>query len=186
MSTLTTKKVNKRVDFFNTSKGYDWRYQKYQSLKKGEVTEETTYWIGVVDLIPVRKSQKNYTIGCSWCRNEVQNDRYHERDVDGSPCAWYDTRYDLSKIIEELSKARDNGYNYFHLLLEEKVDQYGKHEVNIVYNEYPQPGSPIGIASKKPWYLEPVKDWLHYASQTISEETKRICILQNEAYVWLK
>lgn len=189
METVTTENTKKRVNFLDSAKTYDWRYRTYQSLRKAiEPTKKTIYWIGTVELLGIRKHLKYYPIGCSWFRDRIQNDRYHKRDVDESPCSWQDTNYDLSEIVEELLQARDNGANYVHLLLEEEFTESGEHRVNILYdkNVITINNGSIGIALSRPWYLEPVKDWLYYGSQTISEETKRICILYNKPYNWQK
>ena len=90
--------------------------------------------------------------------------------------------YYLSKILEDLIIAKNHHGNSLQLLFEEKVDCYGKHAISILCNE----GIPVGIATRLPWYLEQVKNWLPFASQTVSEETKRICVLSNRSYNWLK
>lgn len=184
MNTEIAKNFSTQVNFFHQLKINDWRYQAWESLvsKEDGQTETVIYWIGVLDLTTFEEDKTMYPLGSNFFKSEVQDDMYQRRDVDGDPQGLCTTLYDFSAIMWQLMIAKNHHGNSCHFLLEEKVDRYGKHAVNILYEE----GKNYGWTKTRPWYYDPVKDWLCFHSYIITEKTKRLCILYNKRYNWLK
>ncbi len=184
METLTAEKQAPIINFLRTDqKTIDWRYSNYEKLSyvNGTRDHTTIYWLGTVDLLPVRKNESHYPLHM-FCGTVSMGDKHYQRDVDGASEGLVTTQYDLSKIMPELLEARDNCYSYYHLLLEETVNRHGSHKVNILSLD----SSPSGIPTKLPWFEETTKKWLPFTMQSIPNEVKRTCILSNVSYHWLK
>ncbi len=183
MSTVTIKQPTITVNFLARKKTTDWRYGTWETLFREPMDKlRFIYWIGVVHLLPIRPSVSEYPISYAGHGNLMVEDRYIQREPDGASGDLYPVMYDLSEILPELLKARDEGKNFFHLLLQEKVDIKGAHEVNILYKKK----HPVGIATDLPWVEEPTKNWLAYMDQTIDKNVQLIHIMGNKPYNWQK
>ena len=186
MSTLTTKKPSEPINFLINGKTTNWRYRRYEDLQsQKDESQETTYWIGIIDLIPVRKQDWRYQISFVG-HSKLIVDQYDILEEDGHNTGKKSIiKYHLQGIIDTLLKYRDEGFPYFHVFIEEAVNHGGAHEVSILYSEHKE-GPNYGIATKDTWNNMPCKDWISYSKQYINEGVKRLVILGNDEYRWMK
>ncbi len=194
MHTTTAEEQILIVNFLsNTEKTIDWRYQTYDKLsmnshKPGSPKEKTIYWMGMIPLLPVRSQDISYGIQfADWRWNPIF-DQYERRDVDGFGMGGFpQIKFNMNEVLMlALINAREAGDIFFHVLLEETVESDGTHEINLLYKELSDQPNCYGIATKVPWFQEPVKEWVALSSQKIDESTQRICLVSNPPYRWLK
>src|SRR3989338_1539967 len=195
METTTAKKTEVKtpviVNFLRTDqKHYDWRYKTYKKLYDNyEVSQkrsETIYWLGILDLLPVIQGKTDYpvqfTTGNLW---RSKNDTETLRDVDGCELSCnHSIFYHFSpEIMNALFNARNKGCLFFHILLEEKVDYTGLHSISLLYN----PDKPeYGFPTKNPWFELPAKEFMEFSHTVIPEKTKRVQLVGNHPYNWMK
>ncbi len=175
----------------NDIKVADWRYENYLKLihrsSRVERLEEIIHWIGVIELEKIGIQRSSYNISYANKFWELENDSEKVRYDDGARTENHQTKrfeYNLHEIIESLSKAKESGYNYFHIFIEEKVEQDGSHLVSLLYSPN-QEQVMYGIPTHNPWFKLPTKNWAMYSNFVI-DELARICILSQKPYNWMK
>lgn len=170
-------------------KKIDWRFQTWDHLcnishEHGAPRNATIYWIGTIDLISIREAEHQYPMFFTDWHNRLVDDKKQSRDIDGAPIGSQTTvPYDLGDILSTLLKARGEGFNYFHVFLEETVDTQGRHSIVLLYGKNTEN---YGIAAKTPWVEMPVKKWLRYSEQKIDDNLQRIALVINGRYYWQK
>ncbi|SRR5258706_835775 len=176
------------VNFMN-GKCHDWRYQTYETMRGYKSEEKRTFWFGIVDLSLVEKREEHYPLSFanSYSLN-LEEDSYITRDVDGRKNGTAVAEYNLSRVLEEMLKAKRYRYRYFHIPLEETVDNRGGHVVSIIAHKKRGPKTPFGIKTHKPWTEEMSKDWIRFANYELPDdkELEHFVILSHPDYLWLK
>ena len=184
----TTEVETKTVNFLELGKKiYDWRYEKYSLISGYAHKSEIVYWIGIIDLEHITKT--NYTTQVLFVdfRHDVQTDAERARDEDGyAPGQTSVYEYNFKEIHEAMLASKKKGHKFFHVFLEEWVNNFGYHRVSILYDPKSAEDVIFGTGKKQPWIRGIVKDWLFYSSIEINDSTGRICVLSHSGYNWQK
>lgn len=182
------------IDF--TSKCIDWRYKTYQDLMRSGEQSKTIYWIGTLDLEEITEATKSVSV--SFLELNVrgsnigtQTDRYYDRYEDGASkggTTLYDYSVSDPDFKAELIAAKNNGFNHFHMCLEETVYRYGAHEVSLLFNIQKEEKEKTvrGVASRRLLLEESLGFYAAFAFGYISEKTERLTLLTDENYRWHK
>lgn len=199
---IAEENITKTVNFLKNEKTLDWRYRAYKEIlnshhkkldeqssfisKKGQ---SVIYWIGIVSLEHVNKEELHYPIFFADHRFKLVEDAHRLCDEDGASSSSYlKIKFCLSTklnrfILDDMIKAKIDGYKYYHFFLEEKVNGFGEHEVSILILRKNIDG-PFGVPSRKPWPEEKTSYWIEYANFKLPEENdlERFTILYNKEY----
>jgi hypothetical protein len=153
--------------------------------------EKTIYWIGSINLLELSKNAEVtklqfLTSGAGSLRSVVDTyaDRYEDGKEIGSNSFFH---YSLSDVDlkQEILKAKAAGDLWFHILLEETVDGYGVHTVDLLYSDNGE-DTVRGIASRYAMWEIPFNQIYSLADAEVNEKTKRIQLLGHDCYHWMK
>lgn len=185
MSTLVKENKEQNVDFTGTDKTLDWRYQAWEHIQYTN-KNKTIHWLASVDLAELEETNICFLYFLNQGKLAIDRKRYREADgaETGSMLA---IKYNLDPVLKEvLATARNKGFNYYHFFVEETVDGHGRHTVCVLYHEKTPEALRYGIATQKPWFQEPFSEWIGRVRTKIPEGVKRIYILSDGSYNWLK
>jgi hypothetical protein len=189
------------VNFLRTNdKDIDWRYRKYFEISHGENDEgernAIIHWIGIATLNPqilLAKEGEQIAIKLAFADKKIGKfklvvDKKARRDDDGASLGEHDAVfYHIPpEIVAEFKTATKQGFKYFHLFLEEKVDYRGTHSVSLLHKPNSTEDYKYGVPEENPWFKEPFEKYGHLLDKKISDELIRICLLGNDSYNWMK
>ncbi len=179
------------ANFLRTDqKKIDWRFETSDSMtNKGVTDPKTIYWLGILDLKSVDKSQKEYPLSFITHHGDLKEDREWRREPDGARGDGVVTIfYDFSGILSELLTVKEGGEKYLHLLVTEKVRENGQLSVNILVDKekfgaeiFPFPW----LRSSEPWTELPTFKTAYLSYIDVSKLT-RVCIRSTRSYNWQK
>lgn len=190
MSTITTPQ--KRVNFLVNEKTIDWRFRQYEALNQKENTqnEKVIYWLGIIDLPYFHSEMTTICISFPNKKWELGPDQENARDDDGAEKSLNpQIRFYVwgTPLFKALLDAKREGNFFAHVLLEERVDRHGAHQINLLHNPAEEEKEIIYIiATKKPWYEEPSKNWIEFSSIEIHDGLIRLNLLNQKTYHFMK
>jgi hypothetical protein len=173
------------VNFLNEEcREYDWRYVTCAKVALHQ--KARAYWIGIVSLDDVSEEKTHYHLsyyhgGLFPVAEEVN------RDNDGLALGSANRySFNLSEMKSQMLEAKQKKASFFNLFIEEVVYENGQHQVNALYREIEGKAPEYGLVSKVRWPHIPIKDLIHLTTVELDNSIKRISILSQGPYNWLK
>lgn len=193
MEAKTASAVRKQVvnflDFGKKTVDFRHRFHQDHFMTDKSIT---IHWLGTIDLSQVDMSTKEVEmlfVGVGKSLKQVK-DFYHERYEDGvdtgrTPPYRYAIDEDLKR---DLLAAKEHSMNYFHVCLEETVNGYGEHSVDLLYNDNTAKDYKTirGMESKVPLLEMTIASTYELAVCVINDTTQRITMLSHDEYRWMK
>lgn len=182
----------------------DWRYlnscnwgsnRNYHDYK-------TIYWIGTLTLMLFDEKNTSAPLSFVTGFGSLCQDSYQKRREDGSSAGesipveyFFNTVEKKWELVNYILEKKKVGYTYLHFFLEEKVNGYGKGEVNILFYEPTEKELEknnrkdeiiFGVPSHVSLINERLQDCYSFSKQEITSSLKRICIINYKDYNWMK
>jgi hypothetical protein len=176
----------KVVNFLDvTQQKYDWRYETYSRLSIN--AHKTIHWIATVFLSEVSEKEDEYLLRYFSGHGMLVAQGERSRDVDGAVMEGKrNYHFNLSEFKPEMMKAKQEGFLFYTIFVEEYVDSYGVHYINGLYSIHPGEIPMYGISSYTPWYKMPVDTFFSLSHFKINDDVVHVPLLRHPAYKWLR